>query len=406
MSDIQRLRSLLESGELLHPVSDAISIVDFANALHSVMGVPDVPAPLGERAAQVKGLIGEPEHLVVALADGFGMNFVEALDEDAFFRRRIATEMRTVFPSTTPIVLTTLATGRWPATHSVIGWFQRLREIDAVSTIISYQRTADKKALSELGVSAETAYPVPSRMGKTDRDALHIMPEHIIATAYSNYWTGYIKQHGYDADNPQQAIDMAIQAVRKSSRPTCVYIYMPQVDIAAHEHGAWHATTMQTARVVDRLLATLADALPSNARLVVTADHGHLDAPPDRTHVIEKSDELLKLCDGPFTGDQRATYADVSDANMDAFRTAIHERFGDDFLVLTAREVEECGLLGAAPLSDETRRRMRKALVLSTGDAVLDYRATLDDSDDSRFPLLSHHGGLTPAEIRIPLVIA
>ncbi|MDE2688316.1 MAG: alkaline phosphatase family protein [Chloroflexota bacterium] len=403
MSDIQRLRALLESGALLHPVSDAISIVDFANALHSVMGVPDVPAPLGERAAQIRGLIGEPEHLVMALADGFGMNFVEALDHDSFIRRHIATEMRTVFPSTTPIVLTTLATGHWPATHSVIGWFQRLREIDAVSTIIAYQRTADKKALSQLGVRAETAFPVPSRMGKSDKDALHFMPEHIVATEYSNYWTGYIKQHGYDADHPQQAIEMAIQAVRKSSRPTSVYIYLPQVDSAAHEHGTWHAATMQTARVVDRLLATLADALPSNARLVVTADHGHLDVPPDRTHVIEKSDELLKLCDDPFTGDQRAIYADVSDANMDAFRTAIHERFGGDFLVLTAQEVEECGLLGAAPLADETRRRMRKALVLSTGDAVLDYRATLDDS---RFPLLSHHGGLTPAEIRVPLVLA
>lgn len=215
---MQQLRALLESGALLHPVSDAISIVDFANALHSVMGVPDVPAPLGEHAAQVKGLIGEPEHLVMALADGFGMNFVEALDYGSFVRQRIAAEMRTVFPSTTPIVLTTLATGQWPATHSVIGWFQRLRETDAVSTIITYQRTADKKALSELGVSAETAYPVPSRMGKTDRDALHIMPEHIVATAYSNYWTGYIRQHGYDADHPQQAIEMAIQAVRKSRR--------------------------------------------------------------------------------------------------------------------------------------------------------------------------------------------
>ena len=403
MSDIQRLRSLLASGELLHPVSDAISIVDFANALHSVMGVPDVPKPLGERAAQVEDLIGEPKHLVMALADGFGMNFVEALDPDSFVRQHIAAEMRTVFPSTTPIVLTTIATGQWPATHSVIGWFQRLREIDAVSTIIAYQRTADKKALSELGVSAKTAYPVPSRMGMTNRGALHIMPEHIVSTAYSNYWTGYIKQHGYPADHPQQAIDMAIEAVRMSTRPTSVYIYLPQVDSAAHERGVWHANTMQTARVIDRLLAMLADALPSNARLVVTADHGHLDSPPDRTHVIEKSDDLLNMCDGPFTGDQRAIYADVSDANMDAFRTAIHERFGDDFLVLTAQEVRECGLLGAAPLADETRRRMRRALVMSTGDAVLDYRATLDDG---RFPLRSHHGGLTPAEIRVPLVIA
>lgn len=43
------------------------------------------------------------------------------------------------------------------------------------------------------------------------------------------------------------------------------------------------------------------------------------------------------------------------------------------------------------------------ALVLSTGGAVLDYRAALGDDVH---PLVSHHGGLTPAEMQIPLVVA
>ena len=161
MSDMGRLKALLESGTLLHPVSDALSIVDFANALHDVMGVPNVS--LNENASAVKGLIGEPEHLVLVMADGFGMNFVEGLDSDAFIPNHIAAEMRTVFPSTTPIALTALATGEWPGAHGVIGWFVMLTEIAAVSTIISYVRTCDNKPLSELGVRVEDTYPVPSQ---------------------------------------------------------------------------------------------------------------------------------------------------------------------------------------------------------------------------------------------------
>ena len=224
MSDMERLKALLESGSLLHPVSEAFSIVDFANALHSVTGVPDVP--LDRNASTVKGLVGESEHLVLVLADGFGMNFVKALDGDAFIPNHLAAEMRTVFPSTTPIVLTTLATGLWPARHAVIGWFLRLREISAVATIISYIRTADRKPLSELGVCSQGAYPAPSRIGGTSMEALHIMPKQIVDSAYSKYWTGGVTQTGYDAGSPQQAVQLAIDRITNGAQPDlCVSVY-------------------------------------------------------------------------------------------------------------------------------------------------------------------------------------
>ena len=401
MSDVARLKALLNSDELLHPVSDAPSIVDLAGALHSVMGVPDVY--LSDNGSAIKGLIGEPEHLVLVLADGFGMNFVEGLDDSAFIPTHLAAEMRTVFPSTTPIVLTTLATGKWPAAHAVIGWFLKLRQIDAVSTIISYIRTADKKPLSELGVGVQDAYPVPSRIGRASLEAVHIMPEQIIDSAYSNYWTGGVSQSGYDADSPQHAIEMAIERIRTARKPTCVYLYLPQVDGAAHKLGASHKDTLSAAKKVDLLLGALMDALPSNARMVMTADHGHLDASESKTYELEPSDELLRLCNGPLTGDQRTVYADVPAEKMDAFKEAVHRRFGEDFLVLTRSEVERAGLLGRGALNEETRYRMSNALVLSARDAVLDYRAILGDEVH---PMVSHHGGLTPEEMRIPLVVA
>ena len=47
MSDLKRLKALLDSEALLHPVSDELSIVDLANALHSIMGVPNVSLDAG-----------------------------------------------------------------------------------------------------------------------------------------------------------------------------------------------------------------------------------------------------------------------------------------------------------------------------------------------------------------------
>ncbi len=401
MDDVKRLNELLKSGALLHPVSDAPSIVDLANAMHSVIGLSGLH--LNEKAMEIRNIVGEPDHLVMILADGFGMNFVEALDEGSFVRSHLATEIRTVFPSTTPIALTTLATGEWPCAHSVIGWFLRLRRINAVSTIISYIRTADKKPLSELGVSTYNAYPVQSRIGRANRESLHIMPEEIVGSVYSNYWTGGVSQVGYPARSPELAINMAIKHVREARKPTWVYLYLPQVDSAAHQLGAFHKETLNMAKTVDRLLRTLSDTLPSNAKMVMTADHGHLDAPERKRHIIDKSDEIARLCKGVLTGDFRAVYAGVTPEKVSTLKQLIRKRFGEDFLVLGAREVEDAGILGVGRLSEETRYRMEGALILSIGDATLDYRAVLGDE---MHPIISHHGGLTPEEMRIPLLVA
>ena len=400
MSDIGRMKSLLDAGVLLHPISGDLSIVDFANAVHDAMGVPDVP--LNENGRRVRKLIGEPDHLVLVLADGFGMNFIEGLNRDAFLPDHVAEEMRTVFPSTTPIVLTTLATGCWPGAHSVIGWFVRLVGIDTTSTIISYIRTSDKKPLPDLGIRVEDAYPMESRIGKGSRMPVHIMPAHIVNSAYSKYWTGADCQMAYDVESPEQAVRLALKHVRNARRPTCVYMYLPQVDSLAHKLGAAHEQTLHAARQVDRLLGELAEELPPNSRLVVTADHGHLDAPPNKTYTVGKNDEIALLCTA-LTGDQRAVYAHVADEDFGAFKDAVRAKCGDDFIVLRSDEVEELLLLGPEPVSSETRRRMGDALVLSTGRAVLDYSVALGDDVH---PMASHHGGLTPAEMRIPLVVA
>ena len=400
MSDVKRMESLLDAGKLLRPVSGGLSIVDFANALHDAMGVLGVS--LNENSHQIRTLVGEPDHLVLVLADGYGMNFIEGLDRNAFLRTQLAGEMHTVFPSTTPIVLTTLATGCWPGVHAVIGWFIRLAEIDATSTIISYIRTRDKKPLSDLGVRGGDAYPVESRIGKAGRAAVHIMPDHIIGSTYSTYWTGASSQVGYDAEFPEQAVHLALEHIKNAQRPTCVYMYLPQVDSLAHKLGATHEQTLHAARQVDRLLEKLTDRLPPSSRLVMTADHGHLDVPADKTYTVGKDDEIALQCTA-LTGDQRAVYAHVADENFGAFKDAIRAHCGDDFIVLRSDEVEELQLLGPEPVSKETRRRMGDALVLSTGEAVLDYRALVGDEVH---PMASHHGGLTPAEMRIPLVVA
>ena len=153
-------------------------------------------------------------------------------------------------------------------------------------------------------------------------------------SAYSNYWTGGHSQVGYEADNPQQAIQLAARHLRPGAGPTCSYIYLPQVDSAAHKLGATHEVTLKAARDLDSLLGGLAESLPCSARIVVTADHGHLDAPEDRDKRGMAGDELPTLrwrtygCHGPS---MPMYLAGCLSSRMPA------QAFGEDFIVLTAK---------------------------------------------------------------------
>ena len=113
MSDRERLLAAFETGELVRPSPNSLNVVDLANALASIGGAPNVPHSPG--VAAVVDLIGPVDHVVVVMVDGLGLNVVDAAHGADFLADHVAAELTTVFPSSTPTVLTSYATGLWPS---------------------------------------------------------------------------------------------------------------------------------------------------------------------------------------------------------------------------------------------------------------------------------------------------
>ena len=170
MPDLYRLMHALDTGTLKIPGEAMPSIVDLANALASSIGA--APARLSPEAEHISRLIGSPEHIVLVVIDGLGMNFLDKMPVGSFLKSHLVSELLTVFPSSTPAVLTSLATGLWPSRHAVVGWHTYLPALGDVSTIIRFQRRSDEAELGGLGVSAGDAYPEPSLLGRTAWDGL------------------------------------------------------------------------------------------------------------------------------------------------------------------------------------------------------------------------------------------
>ena len=399
MNDAQRLTSAFDSGRLLRSSPDVLSIVDLAGAVASIAGA-DTTATHG--AAKIAGQIGPCDHLVFVLADGLGMDFVERMPPDSFLRRHLASELRTVFPSTTSAALTTLATGEWPGRHGVLGWDVYIPEIDAVSTIIKFVRRSDEAGLNSLGVTASVVYPVPSLLPGFTRESLSLAPEPIADSPYSRYCAGGTATQGFKT--LADAVDKVIRRVREATQPTYTNLYWDGVDAKCHERGTGHASVRAAVRQLDLQIERLSSELPPDAKVVLTADHGLLDADEVHTHTIRRSDGLVDLLRAEPSGDKRVVQFHVKEGAEASFRKLFRRRFGDRFALLTVDEAEDLRLFGPGLVSAESRRRLGSLMAVAMGADVIRYHGPTKKKHGP--PSISHHSGLTPSEMRVPLIVA
>ena len=399
MSDRERLLAAFDSGDLVRPSPEVPNIVDLANALPHVAERGESRSPAVD---SIVDAIGPVDHVVFVMVDGLGLNVIDAEHGADFLGAHVAAELMTVYPSTTPTVLTSYATGLWPSQHGVPNWDLYLEEIDAVATIIHFVRRGDEADLGSLGVTPEQAYPEPSIVPGMAWPSFGVVPEEIGATPYSSYCRGHTPHYGYKG--LEDAAGAVLRRLAGAEGSTFTQVYIPHVDAASHEYGIDHDMAKQAISGVDGWLAQLYGLLPPSVAVVVSADHGLLNTPDEDVHEIEPDDDLVGHLAGEPWGTGRTTMFQVREDRAAEFEADFRRRLGGDFYLLETGEALEMGLMGPGPASQATRRRIGSHLSISRGTPVIDYKYPREEQDEHKS--VASHGGLTPDEMRVPLVVA
>ena len=399
MTGIESLMTAFEDGTLLRPSYELPNLVDLARAVAGICGVEGLQSPV---ASAIQTRVGDTDHLVFVLADGVGMNLVESLPRNSFLRRHLRDELLTVFPSTTSVALTSLTTAQWPSTHAITGWWTHLPDLGSAATILHYKSRSDDSDLLKRGIDPRRSFPVKSVWGQVTRDVRSIVPDRIRHSVYSNYFNGGRDSAGYNSLT--DGVDKTIERVLRADEPTFTYLYVPHVDSVAHVHGITRPEVRHALTEIDNQLARLYSAVGSRARLVVSADHGFLDARAPVRHTLRANRELQPLLRFPPSGDARVVYLHTWDWARERMRRFFERRFEDKFILVDADDAIGLGLFGPDPPSDVHRERFGDQVAISAGPDVLEYSAARGSG--RMVQLNSHHSGLSPDEMRIPLVIA
>jgi hypothetical protein len=361
------------------------SLADVLPAALTALGLPgERPGPALEPSASV----------VVLLVDGLG---TLALREHADLAPRLTAMLAapasacltSVFPTTTPIALTSLGTGLTPGEHGVTGLFLRLAEGQVVNTLASPAQT-DMRALQPQPTAFERAAAAGidvTRVGPAVFDGQGLTEAGLRGGAYAA------------AESAGERVAVTLAAVRRSPR-ALVYCYYGDLDGTGHRRGcrseAWRAELTR----VDGLVGQVADGLPPGTTLLVTSDHGMIDVP--QAHRVDVA-TTPALDSGVVTvaGDLRGAQVHVRPGAADDVRQAWQETLGADYWVAGRDEALDSGVYGPT-VRVEVRDRLGEVLAVPLRDhAVVDSRVV----PPNILRLVGLHGGLSPEELEVPLVV-
>jgi len=398
VNDTQDLIQAFERGEFVEPDADELNFVDLVRAVLGLVGSGAVAVTPGSKVIQRE--IGGAEHYLLILVDGLGLDTVTGLPANAFLRRHLAFDLQAVFLPTTATALTTLATGQWPATHGVPGWWTYLPELGYSTTTLPFVERTSGRPLSEIGVTAGDLFSVPSVWPTIERQVVSLFPSDIAHTTYTNYSTGNTERIGYAGLD--DAVEIARLCVLHAPGPSLTYLYLPQLDSVGHELGTEHPRFRELSIILDHYFAELADELGGKARIVVTADHGMANVPPERVFVLREDDPLRAHLLAQPAGEPTVPMFHVQPGHQDAFAEEFRARFGEHYVLLTSDEVEELRLLGPEPLSPAMEARVGTYVGIARRPAKFYIEPTGSSHPENP----GVHGGMTHEEMAIPLILA
>jgi hypothetical protein len=398
--DVARLLAKFASGALVQPDTRAPSLVDLAAAWWiacGVQGVARTPA-----AEDIERQFGGADHLVCVIADGLGLDMLEAMPAASFLWQHLAGALRTVFPTTTATALTSFYTASWPAEHAVTGHWLQLPPPAGATTVLPFATRFGAQSLEGLGVPAPDVFPKPSLLSATPRDRMLLLPGAVARGGFSTYLAGGAGVAAYRS--LADAFEQVAAFIERASSPTCCIVYTSRIDEVAHEHGPAHLELVGAVRALDAQVALLARLLGGRARIVLTADHGHLPVSIGGRAILRADDPLGQMLAAPPSGDARmAVFHLLPNVHQFEFERLFRSRFGGQFALVTPDEVERLQLLGPTPLSSRTRERLGDFIAIALGADVLEYRG--GGAPDRRLAARSQHSGLSAAEIRVPFVL-
>jgi hypothetical protein len=351
------------------------------------------------RSGDVLGLELPPARtVVVLLVDGLGDQLLVERGGHAPFLRSLRAGPGSVtlgsgFPSTTATSMGMLGTGLMPGAHGLVA----LDVLDPDRDVLFNELLWDPQVDPRRWQPSQTVF---EKVAAAGLDVIRIGPGFFDGSGL----TEAVQRGGIfvAAQSLEQRVNAALAAVRsvRASQSGLVYVYWGDLDKAGHEHGCSSWRWVEELERIDAFTRRLAEGLPSDAMLLVTADHGMVDVPfENRLDLAQEPDLAAGI--RHVGGEPRSLQLHCRPGAVDDVVAAWRERLEPNMTVMTRDEAVAGDWFG--PVSEHVLARIGDVVTSAVGPvAVVDSRTARPQI----LKLIGFHGARTPAETLIPLLVS
>src|SRR5438105_6143413 len=411
------LRDRLRAHGYVPPDYDGGGLLNVAATVLELCGArgPADPPPLrGVDPSLLEGV----RNVVLVLCDGLGSDQLRRLAEAGdvpVIGRNPARAARhdpaqligatTLFPSTTAAAITALQTARTPQEHGNIAYFLWHEEFAMVAQMLRWGPAAQRRGsfFDDPSVDPRSFAKVPS-IHRAIRDhggrSYIVEPEIFRNEAMTRMHGTEATYAGYLLPSTMGVrVRQLLDGRAEVDTPLYVYAYWSGVDTVAHWYGPRGPEHAAEAALFDRDLGrALGDRRPGDTLVILTADHGHASVDPTRLIDLEADTELRALLRNPIAGEPRVVFLHTDRAAE--VKAYLEQAYPETFFLIDREDAIGSGLFGRGDPS-LVRRRTGEVLAM-IGD---DRGASVVRVDGQVVRHRGSHGGMTPDEMRIPVLL-
>jgi hypothetical protein len=327
---------------------------------------------------------------VVFLVDGLGHEqLCDHADEAPFLHGLLDGQPPATVgvPSTTATSLTSLGTALPPGTHGIVGFTSRIPGTNDLLNALTWSKAVDPREWQ----------PHPTAFERLS--AAGVATSVVNKREFGGSGLTVAGQRGatfVGADKVGER--MAAVLATSGPRPSLTYMYEGDLDWTGHRYGVGSLSWRLQLSMVDAAAEQLRETLPEETRIVVVADHGMVDSPPDDRLDMDEHPDMLEGV-ALVGGEARFRHLYCRGGSVDDVVASWRAVLGDRAEVLTRDDAVSRGWFG--PVAPVVRPRI--------GDVLVAARGTFSVMSTAAFPyetrLVGLHGSLTPAEMLVPVLV-
>lgn len=360
------------------------------------------------------------DKVALLLLDAFGWSQVERfIERSPLLRRALAngqlSQMTSQFPSTTTAHVTTLAYDQPVGQHGLYEWYLYEPLLDRMIVPLVYSFAGDETPNT---LPLDPAQVAPGQPFMKQLAALGV--QSLIAEKRELFGSRPAQAaFGSAAPLPfttlGEGLDLLAGALETASDPTYGFLYYDGIDAASHDYGpaspeAAAQVEMALTQVEERLAQRLERAGGGRTLLLITADHGQMAVAAEQTiyvnEIIPALEGLVKRGAGGQllvpAGSSRDLFLHIQPGHIEEVVGLLraHPALEGRAEIWTTRELADAGLFGTT--SAAFWRRVGDVVVLPYDGQLVWWRDPANPRSTQKFR--GHHGGLSRAEMEIPLL--